>query len=185
LRTGAIVAAVLVAQGALLLAYRALEQRRKAEQASFRYERVRGAPALDLVLLSPDGSTRRLADLRGRPVLFHFWATWCPPCKDELPGLLDLGRELARKERLQVVALSVDTDWSALQKFFAGRVPPEVFRDSAGSAAARYEVSGLPDTYLIDADGLPRLRFGGARDWRAEIARRTLENELEDMREER
>ena len=171
--------AVAAAQGIVVLVYRWVDQGRKATtESTFRYERLPGKPASDLVLLSLDGSSRKLADLRGKPILLHFWATWCPPCKEELPGLLELGRELARDGEFQVVALTVDKDWDVVREFFGGKIPPEVMRDGMGSAADSYEVSTLPDTYLLATDGTLLLRFGGARNWRSSAARELLEDHI-------
>lgn len=180
-----IVFSLIAAQALAVLVFRWVEHDREAvKTAAFRSERLPRAAAHDLVLSSADGSSRRLADLRGRPVLLHFWATWCPPCKEELPGLLELGRELAREGELELVALSMDRDWAVVQEFFGGQIPPEVMRDSAGSAADRYGVSTLPDTYLLGADGSMRLRFWGAREWRTELARDALRKELNTGRSE-
>ncbi|MBI4510845.1 MAG: TlpA family protein disulfide reductase [Deltaproteobacteria bacterium] len=178
-----IVVAVAAAQGLVLLVYRWVEHgRRDAKESTFQYERSPTKPAADLVLLHPDGSSRKLAELRGKPILLHFWATWCPPCKEELPGLLELGRELAREGELELIALTVDRDWAVVREFFGGEIPPEVMRDGAGSAALGYEVSNLPDTYLLGADGSIRLRFGGARNWRTKLASDTLRKELHGQR---
>lgn len=179
IRIVGIVLALVASQGLVVLVFRWVEHdRATTKESTFRSERLPRAAAPDLILSSPDGSSRRLADLRGKPVLLHFWATWCPPCKEELPGLLEIGRELARAGDLQLVALSMDQDWVAVREFFNGEIPPEVMRDGAGSAADRYDVSTLPDTYLIGADGSMRLRFGGAREWRTELARDALRQAL-------
>ena len=170
-----IVLAIATAQGAVLFLYHLVDERRKeANESSFQYERLSEKPASDILLLSPDGSTRRLSELRGRPVLLHFWATWCPPCKEELPGLLGLSREISHNGELLVVALAMDEDWDAVRDFFGGEIPPEVVRVGTGSSADDYEVSNLPDTYLLDADGLLRLRFSGTRNWQSKLARDTL-----------
>jgi thiol-disulfide isomerase/thioredoxin len=183
LRILATIVALALTQGLLVLLYRWVErQRAAAKEATFRYERLPSQPALDLVLLSRTGATTRLAELRGKPVLLHFWATWCPPCKEELPGLLELGRELERAGELQLVALAVDEDWATVREFFAGDIPPEVSRDATGLAAARYDVSTLPDTYLLAADGSIRLRFNGTREWRTQLAHDTLRSELVERR---
>ena len=167
--------ALAAAQGLAFLGYRYVESRRHAaKEPTFRYERLEGKSAPDLALVGPDGASHRLGDFRGKPVLLHFWATWCPPCKEELPGLLELGRELAQSGELQLVALTVDKDWDAVRDFFAGQIPPEVLRVDADAAVAAYDLSTLPDTYLLGADGALRLRFGGAKDWRTRAARDAL-----------
>jgi len=179
LRTLSAVVAVGLLQGLAVLGYRWVEQRREAaRQATFSYERLSNAPAPGLELLGTDGSRRTLAELRGTPVLLHFWATWCLPCREELPGLVELGQELERTRELQLVALSLDRDWVAVREFFGGKVPPEIQRDATGSAAEHYAVSSLPDTFLIDKTGAVRLRFNGPREWRTQLARDTLKKEL-------
>jgi thiol-disulfide isomerase/thioredoxin len=129
--------AIVAAQGLALFVYFSVERARslRRQDGEFQHERVAGRTAPDLILARPDGSTRRLVNLRGRPVLLHFWATWCPPCLEELPALLELGRTFGESSRLTVVAVAVDDDWEALRRFFGGEIPPEVYRDSSGYAA--------------------------------------------------
>lgn len=167
------------AQGTIVLVYLNVESnRRTSEVSTFRYERLSRRPGPDLVLVGADGSSRRLGDLRGKAVLLHFWATWCPPCLEELPGLLELGRELARDGRFEVVAVTLDTDWGKVRTFFGGEIPSEVFQDHSGLSARTYDVSALPDTYLLATDGTLLIRFGGARNWRESAARDFLERHI-------
>lgn len=167
-----ILLALAVAQGIAILIYRTVENnRRLREDSAFRYERLSSNLGPDLSLLSIDGSKKLLSHFRGKVVLLHFWATWCPPCREELPGLLKLGRDLSKDGRLQVLAVSVDTNWDSVRDFFGGAVPPEIVRDELGVATAAYDLSTLPDTYLLAADGSLRVRFSGARDWRSQHAR--------------
>jgi thiol-disulfide isomerase/thioredoxin len=171
-RVAAVVLVMATAQAGAVLVYRAVERERAARTnaAPFEHERLTPRPTPELTFSTPDGS-RRLSDYRGRPVLLHFWATWCPPCKAELPALLALGRELDRKGGARVIALATDESWEDVSRFFGGIVPPAVVREPAGEAAQAFEVSVLPDTYLIGEDGRVLLRFGGARDWSSEAAR--------------
>jgi thiol-disulfide isomerase/thioredoxin len=167
------IAVIAALQVAAVLVYLRVEQRRHAHsEPSFAYERVITAPELpDVSLLHSDGSTLRASSLRGRPLLLHFWATWCVPCRAELPGLL----QLARQERaLRVVAISLDDDWPLVRSFFPGGIPLEVARDPTRALIKAFEVSALPDTYLIASNGLPALRFGGARRWQSAAARTVL-----------
>lgn len=175
-RVAALVASIGAAQIGAVLGFRWIEQGRQARTsaAPFLHERLLARPAPDVTLSKTDGSRRRLSDYRGRPVLLHFWATWCPPCKAELPALLALGRELEREGGARVIALATDGDWDSIRRFSGGLVPPEVARDETGEAARAYGVSALPDTYLVGADGTLLQRFGGARDWSSTAARAAL-----------
>lgn len=157
--------------------------RTKARQtASFQYERLTGMEGPNLFLSRPDGEIGELTDLRGKTVLLHFWATWCPPCRKELPALLEVGREIARDAPFVVVAVTLDEDWNDVAKFFNGTIPPEVHQDHNRKASKLYEVSILPDTYLLGPDGSRRLRFVGARDWRSAAARDVLSKSVRARR---
>jgi peroxiredoxin len=108
------------------------------------------APAFDL----PDLEAHRvsLSSLRGRPVLVNFWATWCAPCRAELPELEALFRE--RPCGLAVLGISVDSGSDASVAGFArehGVTYPVLFDD--GSAGAAYQVVTLPHSVLVDAEG--------------------------------
>jgi thiol-disulfide isomerase/thioredoxin len=170
-----IVLAIAVAQGLAVLLYQWIEQtRRAAEEPPFRYERLSGRTARDLVLLRPDGKSRRLAELRGRPVLLHFWATWCAPCKAELPQLLELGDELKRERGFELLAVAVHDDWASIRAFFADRVPDAIHLDPIGEAAKAFEVSVLPDSYVLNAAGAPIARLAGERAWKSLQAHETM-----------
>ena len=175
------VGALVALQAAALAVYWRVERSRKADRApALRYERLAaGRLAPDLELRRVDGSTVRLSDLRGKTVLLHFWATWCPPCREELPGLLKLGRELARGDGFELIAVTVDTEWDTVRAFFGGEIPPVVLQDASGTGYRRYEISTLPDTYVVAPDGSLAVRFGGAREWQSEGARELLLREVE------
>jgi peroxiredoxin len=77
-----------------------------------------GVPSLDYVLKDMNGADFRLADLKGRPVLVNFWATWCPPCKAEIPWFVEF-TEKYRDQRLAVVGISTDDSPEDIKKFVA------------------------------------------------------------------
>lgn len=167
-----VVAVLAAVQLGVLVLYRAIESGRDADEARFSFERLdRAAP--DVALTGPGGRATRLGDHRGRPVLLHFWATWCPPCVDELPGLLDAAGE--HEGELVLLAVSLDEDWAAVERFFDGSVPASVWRLADPEAYGLYDVVDLPDTFLIGADGRIRGRYGGERDWTSAGARAHLE----------
>ncbi len=170
---------LLLIQGLLLIGFRAWEARREGDAQMLRSERVSGnLPAPPLELERADGT--RVTVTPGKEegaILVHFWATWCPPCRDELPALLALGRGIAPSVRVRVVAVSTDSSWKEIRGFFKGGPPPEVFRDYSGSTHSGFRVSELPDTYLVTADGLIRIRFAGAQAWGSKSAREFLARE--------
>jgi thiol-disulfide isomerase/thioredoxin len=162
--------AVVVLQAAIVLVALRVERARDAVEPAFAVERIAPRPAPDLAWTTADGSDGHLADVRGTVVVLHFWATWCPPCVNELPGLLELGHD----DAVRVIAVSLDDDWAEVREFFAGRIPPGVVRASSSAVKQAYGVSVLPETWVIDADGLLRMRIAGERDWRGEEARSAI-----------
>lgn len=161
-------------QVAVIAGYRYVDGRRSASPARFPVERLAPARAAPkLALERADGTRTALRDHRGQVVLVHFWATWCPPCVKELPELLQTARALGAGG-LVVLAVSLDDDWSVVRTFFAGDVPPEIYRATDPQAHRAYEVSALPDTFLVSRDGDLEVRYGGARPWASRGAREHL-----------
>jgi peroxiredoxin len=122
------------------------------------------APAFRLERLG--GTAFDSSTLRGRLVVLNFWATWCPPCVEEMPSLEGLHRALGR-EGVRVVAVSVDDDPLALSAFIARHhLTLTVLRDpGAHGVARRYGVEGFPTTFVIGADGLVRGVYVGPAEW--------------------
>lgn len=167
-----IVIAFVLAQVAAVAVYRLVQRdREQVGTQRFRAERLE-APAAPMAMLRADGSPLTLESLSGRPVLLHFWATWCAPCRVEMPALLALAD--AMKEDVAIVAVALDDDPSTVRSFFDGHIPPPVVLARAADAEQAYGVSALPDSYLLDATGQPRLRMLGPRNWLSPEARMAL-----------
>ncbi|MCP4678224.1 MAG: TlpA family protein disulfide reductase [Deltaproteobacteria bacterium] len=96
-----------------------------------------------------------------RLTIVHFWATWCPPCRVELPGLLAIPTEHA----VDVVAIALDKDWTRVDPFLVGLSATDVFLGNADEAEQGLDVRSLPVTFLLQPSGRIQLRFDGARDW--------------------
>ena len=96
-------------------------------------------------------------------VLLNFWATWCAPCIEEMPSLLELHHD---QPDLAIVAVSIDEDPDAYSRFIARRhVDLITVRDPAQKAAQLYHSEMWPETYVIDRQGVIRRKFVGAQDW--------------------
>ena len=128
-------------------------------------------PTPALVLKDLHGKTWDLAALQGRAVLINFWATWCDPCREEIPSLEALAR---RHEADSLVVLMVNYRESAhsINRFLEHmpmRLP--VLLDADGSAARAWTSRVFPTTVLIDRSGRPRQQVVGAVDWDGDDAR--------------
>jgi cytochrome c biogenesis protein CcmG/thiol:disulfide interchange protein DsbE len=115
----------------------------------------------------------RLDDLPGGTRLVVFWATWCPPCREELPGLRALARD--PPPALTVVTYGEDEDQEPVRALFGGDPPPELaYRaDAGGRAAKAFGVDVLPAAFLVAGSRLVA-RFDGPRDWNSRGMRRLL-----------
>lgn len=156
--------------------YRAVEANRAGQitTAAFDCEPTAApSPASDILLEQADGRTVHLRDYARDAVLLHFWATWCTPCRTELPSLIALANRLERNS-VRVLLVSMDEDWASIHHFFGGEVPAQVLRDSTTRAKQAYGVTTLPDTYVLKPGLLTVARIHGAREWGSAMARDTL-----------
>ena len=138
-----------------------------------RLERARSAVQADdadyaahpFKLPARGGGEVDLAALKGKVVLVNFWATWCPPCRDEEPSLRQLASTVDRS-KFELVAVSVDDDWPVIDKYFAGVAPPyTVVLDRGAEVSQQYGTTKYPESYLIDETGKLRMKFVGPRNW--------------------
>lgn len=114
-----------------------------------------GKPAPPYVAQALDGDRTSLADLQGRPVLLNVWATWCGPCKQEIPALEALHREYGAKG-LRVVGVSIDqaSEQQAIREFIQEYgVSFDVWLDPSGDVTSQFSMIGVPNTFLIGPDG--------------------------------
>ncbi|MCG8420220.1 MAG: TlpA family protein disulfide reductase [Proteobacteria bacterium] len=173
--------ALVAVQAVAIGIYLGVERSRDRASAKevFRVEKVGGEKlAPDIMLERADGTRVSVHGFGSRIRLVHFWATWCPPCVEELPGLLAAAAEFADRG-LTVAAISMDGDWAAIRDFFKGDIPHTVYRAVESDGHERYDIFSLPDTYLVSRDGWLLSRYGGARDWASKSAREHLRRVLE------
>lgn len=120
------------------------------------------APNFDLAGL--DGKKVALANFRGRPVFLNFWATWCPPCRDEMPGMQELFTVYGKDIVFLTVNMTVsERGVDSVQEFLRenGFTMPVVL-DKSGDAAAKYLVRAIPTSFFVDRKGIIREKVVGA-----------------------
>ncbi len=125
--------------------------------------RMVGSPAPDFTLQDSD-HTVSLHDLRGKLVILNFWTSWCPPCIEEMPSLIQMQAQMA--PRVTVLGVSTDDDERKYHKFLRehGVNFPTVW-DPQKKSSDLYGTTGQPETFIIDASGVIRRKFIGPVDW--------------------
>lgn len=114
-----------------------------------------------------DGTSRDLSAPSGKLLVVHFWATWCAPCEEELPGLLAWWKEAKADPRIELVAVSVDEDWKTVDGFLAKRSATDLplALDPKKSAASAFGTEKFPETWILAPDGTILIHQVGAQDW--------------------
>jgi len=106
-----------------------------------------------------------LDQFRGQVVVLNFWATWCPPCVEELPSLMNL-QDRMRERGVTVLGVSIDVDGDAYHRFLKlHNINFLTVRDPEQKVAGMYGTTGWPETYIIDRQGVLRRKFVGPVDW--------------------
>jgi len=119
----------------------------------------------DFTLSLLEGETRSLSSYKGKVVFLNFWATWCGPCRIEMPSMETLYKKF-RDKGLEILAVSSREDQATVRSFFnnEGFSFPALL-DLDGRVSANYGIQAIPTTFLIDRDGMIILRLVGSIDW--------------------
>jgi len=143
------------------------QQRQAAGRAGF--------PAPDFSLRDLDGRVHRLSDYRGKVVFLNLWATWCPPCREEMPSMEHLHQRLRGQDFVMLAVSEDEAGVTAVQPFARemGLTFP-ILLDARGTLPARYGVTGFPETFLIDRSGRVVHHVIGPEDWDSESVDRFL-----------
>ena len=112
----------------------------------------------DFTMQDLNGNVLTLSDLVGSPIILNFWASWCPPCKSEMPDFQEAYSEYG--SQIHFVMVSIDDTVSAAQGFIsASGYSFPVYHDSYGQGASAYGITSIPQTYFINSDGYIELSY--------------------------
>jgi len=177
LAIGALVAGIVVA-----VAFSATHYLRKE---LFPVELGSKAPDFTAYTLDSVPRAKRLADYRGQVVMINVWATWCLPCRVEMPSIEALHKDYGPKG-LKIVAVSIDdpgTD-SAIRAFARQYgLTFEILHDPNGKITDMYDISGYPETFIVGRDGVIRKKLMSATDWNSPDARALVDRLLAERTE--
>ena len=151
---------------------------------------VPGRPAPEFSAFDLEGNPKTLGDYRGKVVLLNIWATWCPPCQQEMPSMQRL-REAVPDEDFTILAVSVDAPLGEKDVFGREGGNLEVFaqtmgltfrilHDPSGKIQETYQTTGVPESFVLDRDGVIKKKVAGPTEWDApanlELIRRLLDS---------
>ena len=124
-------------------------------------------PAPDFVLKDIHGQSVNLAQFKGKPILLNFWATWCGPCREELPSMQRMHEASKNNGGFHIIAISVDRfNMKKVSQYAENlNLTFPILVDPERKIRNAYFIRGLPTSYLIDSDGKLRGFVSGARNW--------------------
>jgi peroxiredoxin len=138
-----------------------------------------GDHAPNFTLNDLSGKPTTLADMKGSVVLLNFWATWCPPCREEIPSMAALNRIMSGKP-FRMLTVSVDEGGreAVIDYFNRSRTSLPTLLDSKGKVGKKYGVSGVPETFVIDRNGVIIKKIIGPFNWSGPEALKLLNDAM-------
>lgn len=137
---------------------------------------VIGKPAPDFELQDTSGKVWKLSELKGQVVFVNFWATWCPPCREEMPSMQRL-YTLLPKDKFKMLAI-LNNDNPAVADDFAAKfgITMPILDDQDNQIGPKYGLTGIPETFIVDKQGVLREKFIGGAQWDAPGFRQLMMN---------
>jgi len=141
-----------------------------------------GSVAPDIDLIDKNQNTLTLSELRGSVVFINFWSTWCDPCIEELPSIEILFRHFSNNPRFQLITVIFKDDGQKAIRFMEehGYTFPVYFNPD-GSAAKKFKITGVPETFIIDKNGVLRDKIIGPEHWDSPGRLETINNLLKEQ----
>lgn len=171
---GPAAAAVLLVSAALAVTFRGTLSAPREEVVPVPAAASPSSAARSIAVKERNGTTRNLASPTGRILVVHFWATWCPPCVEEFPGLVAAYRKLRTRRDIELVTVSVDDAWKIVDPWLAkqGAKDLPTLLDPTKGAAKAFGTEKFPETWILGPDGSVLAHVAGPMDWtRPEVLR--------------
>ncbi|MBI5874920.1 MAG: TlpA family protein disulfide reductase [Deltaproteobacteria bacterium] len=148
-----------------------LGQRQKFEPV------LEGKTAPDFALPDLKGKMVKLSDYKGKVVFVNFWATWCKPCEEEMPSMQKMYEALKKQyQNFELLAVSIDSKEPDVVEAFAKKheVTFPVLHDKKGKIKEMYKTTGVPETFIVDQNGIIAEKVWGPRNWNRQDSVRTI-----------
>ncbi len=138
-----------------------------------------GQAAPDFTLKDATGKNISLSSLKGRVIMINFWATWCPPCRQEMPSMEMLFQEY-NKKGFEILAISSDSQGEKIVKPFMEfyELSFTALMDTDGKVHSAYGITSIPTTYIVDKKGAIAQKFMGPKDWKDKSSKEMIEKLL-------
>ena len=155
---------VLLLTALFLLSISAFGENQKKPTPKVGYEIGNIIP--DFSITDLNGKSKSIKEFRGKTVMLNFWATWCPPCRAEMPSMEKLWNK-SKNKNFVIIAVSVDqSPTSKVAEFIkTNKYTFPVFHDANGKLAAMFLIRSIPTTYIVDKSGVILSKTRGAEDW--------------------
>lgn len=161
-----------------LIGDESFERLRAGEKTEMHYYGATlGAP--DFTLRDREGKPWKLSDQRGKVVVLNFWTVTCKPCVEEMPSLVELAAIAKDRPGIEVVAVTTDESWEAIETIMPPNLPLKVLFDPKREVVGgMFGTRMFPETWIIDAAGVIRLRVDGPREWNSALSIDAIERFL-------
>jgi peroxiredoxin len=142
---------------------------------------VAGSDIIDFTLPDLEGNERKLSDYSGKVIFLNFWATWCKPCAEEMPSMQKVYEQFEGKP-FEIVAVSVDSEPASTVAEFVETygITFPVLHDRSGKIKETYKTTGVPETFIVDQNGVVAEKVWGPRDWLEPASLKVINDLLEN-----
>ncbi len=160
-----------------------VKNNKKEKESQIKEGVYEGETPPDFVLKDLKGEEVSLKRFRGKIVLLNFWATWCPPCRKEIPSMIKLYKRYNDKG-LEIIGVNLDRmDKSGVEKFSSEyNITFPILLDPTGKIATLYGITALPATFILDRNGKIQERVAGGKDWSSEENLKIFETLLNEKK---